>query len=386
MEPRAGQWTGDLMTKSACIGLFVDAPADLRDRVRTFWVQRSAGGTRVACGCDGGCTARLRRGEGHGLESQPSQVPNHVVGLGPLMPSVLHEALVDLFRQRVTLAPELVRRILRVELPTFTEARVEEAEFNQIVPTEYRADLVVLLLRGKPVYGIVVEVQLDRDADKLKTWPLYATALHAKFNCPVSVLVVTPNDAVARWAARPIVIGAPESVFRALVIGPKAVPWVTSPAEARESPELALLSALAHGNEEGGLDIVLAALASAAGLDETRSALYADLIMASLQEAIAKELENMVLAGKYELQSDFAKKYFAQGEAEGEAKGEAKGRAERAEGEARLLIKMLDSKEGIELTEVLRQRILECTDIDLIERWFERALTATSLDDIFSES
>ena len=144
-------------------------------------------------------------------------------------------------------------------------------------------------------------------------------------------------------------------------------------------PELALLSALAHGNEEGGLDIVMAALASAAGLDETRSALYADLIMASLRKAIAKELENMVLAGKYELQSDFAKKYFAQGRAEGEARGEAKG-------EARLLIRMLDSKESIELTDVLRQRILECTDVDLIERWFDRALTATSIDDIFSES
>ena len=97
-----------------------------------------------------------------------------------------------------------------------------------IVPTEYRADLVALLLRGKPIYGIVVEVQLDRDADKLKTWPLYATALRAKFNCPVSVLVVTPYDAVARWAARPIVIGAPESVFRTLVIA--------SPADHRSAP------------------------------------------------------------------------------------------------------------------------------------------------------
>ena len=306
------------------------------------------------------------------------------------MPSVLHEALVDLFRQRVTLAPELIQKVLQVELPPFTEARVEEADFSQIVPTEYRADLVVLLLRGKPVYGLVVEVQLHRDVDKLSSWPLYATALRARMQCPVSVLVVTPSAAVARWAARPIVIGAPESVFRALVIGPPAVPKVTTPAEACESPELALLSALAHGNEEGGLEIVVAALAGAAGLDETRSALYHDLIMASLREATLKELEKMVLAGKYELQSDFAKKHFAQGRAEGEAKGraegEAKGRTEgRTEGEARLLIRMLDRKEGVELTDALRQRILECTDIDLIERWFDRALTATSIDDIFSE-
>lgn len=36
---RCWQWTGDLTTKGACVGKFVDAPADVRDRVRTLWVQ-----------------------------------------------------------------------------------------------------------------------------------------------------------------------------------------------------------------------------------------------------------------------------------------------------------------------------------------------------------
>ena len=88
------------------------------------------------------------------------------------MVSMLHEGLLQLFRNRPRLAPELLE-VLEVKLPSYTEARVESAEFNQVVPTEYRADLVVLLLDDKPVFAIVVEVQLARDESKRcsRRWP-----------------------------------------------------------------------------------------------------------------------------------------------------------------------------------------------------------------------
>jgi hypothetical protein len=76
------------------------------------------------------------------------------------MASMQHEGLLLLFRNRPTLAPELLRDALGVELPDWSEARVESAELTQVVPTEYRADLVVLLLEGQPIFAIVVEVQL----------------------------------------------------------------------------------------------------------------------------------------------------------------------------------------------------------------------------------
>lgn len=86
------------------------------------------------------------------------------------MPSVTHEALLQLFRNRPELAPELLREALRIELPAYTEARIESADFSQLAPTEYHADLVVLLVRGAPVLGIVVEVQLAQKARKRFTW------------------------------------------------------------------------------------------------------------------------------------------------------------------------------------------------------------------------
>jgi hypothetical protein len=74
----------------------------------------------------------------------------------------LHEALLLLFRNRPTLALELLRDALHVEwLPAYTEVRIDSAELTDIQPAEYRADLVVLLLNGVPVLGIVVEVQLS---------------------------------------------------------------------------------------------------------------------------------------------------------------------------------------------------------------------------------
>jgi hypothetical protein len=88
------------------------------------------------------------------------------------MPSQLHEALLLLFRNRPELAPELLRDALQVELPAYSEARIESAELSDIQPAEYRADLVVLLYEGKPVLGIVVEVQLRPDPDKRYSWPV----------------------------------------------------------------------------------------------------------------------------------------------------------------------------------------------------------------------
>jgi hypothetical protein len=62
-------------------------------------------------------------------------------------------------------------------------------------------------VNGKPVLGIVVEIQLRIKARKRFTWPLYAAALRASLECPVCVLVVTTRAKVARWAARPIDLG-----------------------------------------------------------------------------------------------------------------------------------------------------------------------------------
>lgn len=60
------------------------------------------------------------------------------------------------------LAPELLRDALHVELPQYTEARIDSADLTEIQPAEYRADLVVLLLDDVPVLGIVRDVDTGK--------------------------------------------------------------------------------------------------------------------------------------------------------------------------------------------------------------------------------
>src|ERR1044071_8709202 len=117
------------------------------------------------------------------------------------MPSQLHESHLLLFRNQPALAAELIRGALGAELPPFGEAREISADLTQVQPAEYRADMVIeLTTNGIPVHGIIVEVQLSPKSRKRFVWPAYVASLHARLECPVSLLVVTANEAVARWA------------------------------------------------------------------------------------------------------------------------------------------------------------------------------------------
>jgi hypothetical protein len=52
----------------------------------------------------------------------------------PQMPSMLHEILLQLFRNRPELAPELLREALHVTLPPYSEARIESADLTDVQP------------------------------------------------------------------------------------------------------------------------------------------------------------------------------------------------------------------------------------------------------------
>jgi hypothetical protein len=225
------------------------------------------------------------------------------------------------------------------------------------------------------VFAIVVEVQLARDEDKRKTWPLYLTSLRSRVGCPTALLVVAPDPAIARWCAQPIELGHPGFVLRPLVTGPDAIPIITDEQKAREDPELAVLSAMAHGHEGMAHLIAQAAFAATQGLDEERVRLYIDLVVSSLSNAARAALEELMQSGKYEYQSDFARKYYGQGLEAGRQEG-------RQEGEAAALLEVLDAR-GIELPTEERQRVLACKDLDQLKHWLRRAATAKSLDELF---
>jgi hypothetical protein len=231
------------------------------------------------------------------------------------MPSFEHQGFIELFPHRPELAAELLRDVLRIELPAYTEACVESADLTDIKPAERRADLVVLLALGKPVLGIVVEVQLQPDPDKRRRWPAYVVGLHDRLDCAACVLVVAPSESTARRCREPIELG-PGNVFRPLVVGPASVPIVDDVALAERDPELAVLSVMAHGHEAHAEALGRTALLAIQRLTDDRHALYSDLVLAAVSKAVRTALEELMASGNYEFQSDFVKKFLAKGRAE----------------------------------------------------------------------
>lgn len=76
--------------------------------------------------------------------------------------------------------------------------------------------------------------------------------------------------------------------------------------------------------------------------------------------------------GTYEYQSDFARKYVAEGREEG-----------RAEGETKALLAVLSAR-GIDVSDDARERISNCADIEQIEAWIRLAVTVDSTDALFA--
>jgi hypothetical protein len=103
------------------------------------------------------------------------------------------------------------------------------------------------------------------------------------------------------------------------------------------------------------------------GLDDERARFYGDLVLNSLNEAARRALEAMMKG--YEYQSDFAKKYVAQG---------------RAEEAARAVLTVLGVR-GIAVPDAARERVLTQKDPSLLERWLAKAVVAASVGEVIDD-
>ncbi|OPF84545.1 hypothetical protein VT50_0200400 [Streptomyces antioxidans] len=66
-------------------------------------------------------------------------------------------------------------------------------------------------------------------------------------------------------------------------------------------------------------------------------------------------------------------------------KGKAAGRAEaRAEVRAKIVLRVLKAR-GIPTSDETRDRIANCTDLSILDRWFDRAITVSTADELFAE-
>jgi NAD-specific glutamate dehydrogenase len=99
--------------------------------------------------------------------------------------------------------------------------------------------------------------------------------------------------------------------------------------------------------------------------------------------AAARQVLHSVLDGPRaeELMRSYSEQLIEQGVEKGLARGLEKG---LTRGRAEDVLRILTAR-GVQADEAARQRILPCSDVATLDRWFDRALNATSLSDVLDD-
>jgi hypothetical protein len=263
------------------------------------------------------------------------------------MPGIEHNGIVEMFRENPSLAPHLIEKLFHIKLPSHASAKVVESSLDQMIPIEFRADLVLELLddQGKPVLLIVLEIQRDVDHDKEYSWPVYVAVIRARKRCQAIVLVVAPDEKVAAWAASKIDLGLGLGTLQPLVLGPAVV--------------------------------VTAAFTALARLDQEHAAVYFQIIWNVLREPMQRALQELVMErqtlGKVEF-PPFMQQIVDRSRIEG-----------RVEEAAHAVLTVLRAR-GVAVPDAARERILAEKDPAQLERWLERAIFAGSIAEVFDEA
>ncbi|MFY0572715.1 hypothetical protein ACN28E_54040 [Archangium lansingense] len=101
----------------------------------------------------------------------------------------------------------------------------------------------------------------------------------------------------------------------------------------------------------------------------------------------ARQVLHSVMDGQRaeELMGSWAEEMMEKGLQKGLQRGLAKGREEgRLRERAEAVLRILTAR-GVHADEAARQRILSCTDGATLDRWFDRALNATTLSEVLND-
>lgn len=180
---------------------------------------------------------------------------------------------------------------------------------------------------------------------------------------------------MAAWAAEAIDLGLGLSTVRALVLGPKIVPEVTDRERAVHEPELAIISAVAHGNGPNGLAVLEAAHSALRRLDREHAAVYFQIVYDVLREPLRRVLETLIMERQKETNETIPaleQILMRIGEQAG-----------KREGKREVLLR-LSARAGIVLSEDDHARVQSCTDDAILDQWVDNVSGAKTAADVLS--
>ncbi len=295
------------------------------------------------------------------------------------MPGPAHETLIALFEQRPGLLALALRTLGQPGLPDALVAR--SATLRAANPLEVRPDLL-LLAEGERGPWVLLDVQRHRDDDKQRRWLAAVGVLLDTRGVMGDVVIVTHDASVAVWAR--VVACALGPGGTRIALEPIVLQLTLAEVErllATELPELAVLAAWAVHDQRGreAQEVVRAAVdrIEAAADPELREALMRAMLSMldePLLDIVRETLMNPLMIPMSPGQKKLREEIGAPFEARGEARGEA-----------RALLTVLAAR-GLPVDAPTRERVEQCTDATLLNRWVARAVTAATLASVFDDT
>jgi hypothetical protein len=282
------------------------------------------------------------------------------------MPKLPHEALHQVFRESPNLFADTIKRVCQVDFPEIVEAEVIDTDLTEIKPIVRHPDTVIKAETSDGPQILIVEAQTKEEPSKIRSWAYYLSYLENKYKIPATLLITTPSAATARWARGPLLLGPPgfpSMEVRPYVAGPDNVPFITDLEQALEDVDFTVLSTLTH-RLNPDIDKALKPLAAAIDtLGPEASAIWADLTEVGLEGCAQDFWRKIMQTMQYKFGSQLAQHSVA-------------------EAEARIILKFLEMR-GIPVSEGARQRIEDCTDLEMLEAWVLRAPSVQTVEELF---
>jgi hypothetical protein len=288
------------------------------------------------------------------------------------MPKLRHEAVVEILQNE----PELVLQLLAcagvpLRFGTRITATIADSDLSdRDVGNDGRtlallSDNVFVFKSGVAKIAVVAEVQTGRPGiSRSLSWPAYAANARARHKCDSILMVFATNANAASASTKTILMGHPGWNLTPLVSGFGRTPG-TPPKGGRFAAELVLLRVITGELELASHEGRMFALAAIKSVPALRRLRYARYIRALAPSKARKPLEELM---RIELKDDFIDGMLDQG---------------HLRGARQMMLQLLDKR--FTVPDDIRRGVEECTDIAKLDTWFDRAITATSIDEIFAE-
>jgi hypothetical protein len=292
-------------------------------------------------------------------------------------PSIRHEAVVEVLRSD----PQVLALLLTgmgVRLPSRAIPDIGDAGLSSRDPALLKTLIAdnVFVFRGVPrKLAVVFEVQASRpDRSRSLAWPAYLAVARAVHGCDAVLCVMGLTSAAVRDSRKVIRTGHPGFDLAPRVTGCHMIPLFPDPAR---GPGLVVLNVMTRDLDLNSHEARMLALAILASAPPQRRALYTRYIRAVVPQPVRKALEDLM---KTTIKDTFMDSLIAEGLEKGLKQGLEQGKA--IEG-ARFLLRYLTTQ--FEVPADIHDRITACEDTAQLEAWFDRAIAAATIDEVFAD-